>query len=616
MRRFLTTLAILLVVLVAGMTTLVLLVNPNDFRAYMVKQVEERSGYRLQLDSELRWHVWPQLSILSGGMSLSAPGSSAPIVSAENMRLDVQLWPLLSHKLVVKQAMLKGAVIRLTPESEARQTTPGPIAPAGSPSPAEEARWRLDIAKVKVVDSLLVLQRGNNEQINVRDINLAMEQNSARQVSVELSSRITRDQRDLAFSLTADVDLQNFPQQASANITQLDFQLSGAGIPTNGISGAGRVQASYQQQPEKIAFSQLALTTNNSQLSGTGSVTLGDIPHYELALTAEKLDVDSLLGITVTHENNVSEVNAPAVQVKSPAPVISNETTPITLAERLKAFTARVSLQADSVLYRGLDIRQFTLQAENQPGSLEMTTLSGELGDGRFSIPGNVVTTPATTLTLRPELKNIALSQLMTAFALPGNTIDGKVSMAGQFSGNTLALPDLLEQWQGTATLHAQHVRLQGLNIQQMVQMAVARSNGNVRGQERYERYTELQQLEGNIQLSAGKLRLTHLNGHSALLSLSGAGQFDLPARTCDVNVDVSVTQGWQGDDKLIDVLKNTAIPLRVYGSWDKLNYQLQVDQLLRKRLQNELKKRLNEWASQNQQSQKGKDLKQLLDRL
>ncbi len=57
---------ILLVVLVAGLSALVLLVNPNDFRDYMVKQVAARSGYQLQLDGPLRWHVWPQLSILSG----------------------------------------------------------------------------------------------------------------------------------------------------------------------------------------------------------------------------------------------------------------------------------------------------------------------------------------------------------------------------------------------------------------------------------------------------------------------------------------------------------------------------------------------------------------------
>ncbi|MFJ5431510.1 outer membrane assembly protein AsmA [Pectobacterium actinidiae] len=611
MRRFLTTLAILLVVLVAGMTTLVVLVNPNDFRAYMVKQVEERSGYRLQLDGDLRWHVWPQLSILSGGMSLSAPGSSAPIVSAENMRLDVQLWPLLSHKLAVKQVMLKGAIIRLTPESEAKQANNAPIAPAGSQAPSEERHWRLDIDKIKVADSLLILQRSNNEQINVRDINLAMEQNNDRQVNIELSSRINRDQRDIAFSLAADVDLLHFPQQVNANITKLDYQLQGAGIPANGISGTGSVQASYQQQPEKVTFSQLSLNTNNSQLSGAGSVTLGDIPHYELDLLSEKLDLDSLLGIASVKENNVAVVSA-----KSSAPVISNESGASKPEDSLQQFTARLSLRAATLVYRGLDVRQFTLRADNQPGLLDVTALSGELGGGHVSLPGKVVTNSSTNITLRPELKDVELSQLMTAFALPAETVSGKLSMVGQFSGNSIALPALLQQWQGTATLQGNNVRLQGLNIQQMVQMAVARSNGNVRGQERYERYTELQQLTGKVQLNAGKLRLTDLNGRSELLSLTGAGQFDLPAQTCDVNLNVSITQGWQGDEQLVSVLKNTAIPLRIYGEWDKLNYQLQVDQLLRKRLQNELKKRLNDWASQNQQSQKGKDLKQLLDRL
>ncbi|HBW41119.1 MAG TPA: outer membrane assembly protein AsmA, partial [Leclercia adecarboxylata] len=96
MRRVLTTLMILLVVLVAGLSALVLLVNPNDFRTYMVRQVEARSGYTLKLEGPLRWHVWPQLSILSGRMSLTAPGASVPLVAADNMRLDVALMPLFS----------------------------------------------------------------------------------------------------------------------------------------------------------------------------------------------------------------------------------------------------------------------------------------------------------------------------------------------------------------------------------------------------------------------------------------------------------------------------------------------------------------------------------------
>ena len=101
MRRVLTTLMILLVVLVAGLSALVLLVNPNDFRAYMVRQVEARSGYQLKLDGPLRWHVWPQLSILWPHV-VNRAGARAP-VSADNMRLDVALVPLFSHQLQVNR---------------------------------------------------------------------------------------------------------------------------------------------------------------------------------------------------------------------------------------------------------------------------------------------------------------------------------------------------------------------------------------------------------------------------------------------------------------------------------------------------------------------------------
>ncbi|MDI5365409.1 AsmA family protein, partial [Salmonella enterica subsp. enterica serovar Montevideo] len=140
MRRFLTTLMIFLVVLVAGFSALVLLVNPNDFRAYMVQQVAARSEYQLQLDGPLRWHVWPQLSILSGRMTLTARGASEPLVRADNMRLDVALWPLLSHQLHVKQVMLKGGVIQLTPQTEAVRSDDAPVAPKDNTLP-DVACW-------------------------------------------------------------------------------------------------------------------------------------------------------------------------------------------------------------------------------------------------------------------------------------------------------------------------------------------------------------------------------------------------------------------------------------------------------------------------------------------
>ncbi|EOK5769933.1 hypothetical protein ACM6U8_003437, partial [Salmonella enterica subsp. enterica serovar Kentucky] len=54
----------------------------------------------------------------------------------------------------------------------------------------------------------------------------------------------------------------------------------------------------------------------------------------------------------------------------------------------------------------------------------------------------------------------------------------------------------------------------------------------------------------------------------------------------------------------------------RVYGKWQELNYTLQVDQLLRKHLQDEAKRRLNDWADRNKDTRNGKDVKKLLNKL
>lgn len=90
----------------------------------------------------------------------------------------------------------------------------------------------------------------------------------------------------------------------------------------------------------------------------------------------------------------------------------------------------------------------------------------------------------------------------------------------------------------------------------------------------------------------------------------------NLADQTCDTQFDIRVIGGWNGESKLIDFLKEMPVPLRVYGNWQQLNYSLQVDQLLRKHLQDEAKRRLNDWAERNKDSRNGKDVKKLLEKM
>lgn len=610
MRRLLTTLAILLVVVVAGMSALVLLVNPNDFRGYMVKKVEQKSGYQLTLEGDLRWHIWPQLSILAGRMTLTAPGAKAPVVSAENMRLDVKLLPLLSHQLFVKQVMLKNAVIRLTPDSEEHSQVDAPIAPAGSGADAADTAWKFDIDNLRVVDSLLIWQRADNAQINVRDINLTLQQTEKRQAQLDISSRVNRNQRDLAFSMAADIDLQQFPHQIGAKVTQFNYQLVGADIPNGGIQGEGNAQVVYQQTPAQIAVTQLNVSANNSQLTGDISASLGAVPGYVVNLNSANLDLDALSG----WQSSTNTAEQPAVTA---APVIASQVDDRQQnLEALRDFNAQLNLQAAQLTYRGMNVTQLAVAADNQRGLLTLHKLAGQLAGGDFSLPGSLdARGNKPVINVQPTLNQVELGAVLKAFEMP-QMLTGKFSMKGDLTGDRLSSESFEHRWSGTAQLAMQDAQLHGLNIQQLIQQAVARNDNSVRGQDSYQRYTEVKSVSARASLSQGTVKLSSLTADSPLLALTGAGSIDMPGKQCDMALNVRVTGGWQGRGELIEQLQKTPIPLRVYGPWQQLNYQLQVDQVLRKTLHDRAKDALNKWAEKNKDSREGQDLKKLLDKL
>ena len=617
MRRFLTTLMILLVVLVAGFSALVLLVNPNDFRAYMVKQVAVRSGYQLQLDGPLRWHVWPQLSILSGRVMLTAEGASDPLVRADNMRLDVALWPLLSHQLSVKQVMLKGAVIQLTPQTEAVRGKDAPVAPKDNmlPDLAEDKGWSFDIARLRVADSVLVFQHEDDEQVTVRDIRLEMEQDSQHRGTFDFSGRVNRDQRDLALSFNGTVDASDYPHNLSANIEQLSWQLQGADLPPQGINGQGHLQTQWLEEKKQLAFSQIHLTANDSSLAGQVHVTLLEKPEWAVDLKFGQLNLDNLL---VQHDAAVTakgEVQQGQSQSTLARPVIASQVDAVSY-QGLKGFSADIALQADKVLWRKMAFENVSAKIDNRFGLLNIAQLQGKSDGGLISLPGTLDARKGEPRAVfHPRLEGVEIGTILKAFDYP-IALTGKLSLTGDFSGSDIDAQAFRHSWQGQAHVEMNDTRMEGMNFQQMIQQAVERSGGDAKAQQNMENVTRLDRFVTDMTLDNGEVTLDNMVGESAMLALTGKGTLDLVKQNCDTLFNIRVLGGWDGESKLINFLKATPVPLRVYGQWQSLNYSLQVDQLLRKHLQDEAKRRLNDWADRNKDSRNGKDVKKLLDKL
>ncbi|WP_313109888.1 outer membrane assembly protein AsmA [Atlantibacter sp.] len=614
MRRLLTTLMILLVVIIAGLCALVLLVNPNDFRDYMVRQVETRSGYQLKLEGPLRWHVWPQLSILSGRMNLTAPGASQPMVTAENMRLDVKLLPLLSHQLHVRQVMLKGAVVQLTPQSEAHRPKDAPIGPQSGGAPDDNDHgWGFNIARLNVADSVLVFQHEGDEQVTVRNLNLQMDQDDNRQAQVDFSARVMRDQRTLDLSFNAALNVANYPENLTASITNLQYQLQGAGLPRQGIAGQGAFNANWQEELKKLSFSELQLSANDSQLSGDGSVALKKDPQWLLNLAFAKLNLETLLPTQST--TGSSTVQRAQTGNVVPRPLIADNASEDDYSA-LRGFEATANITAQSILWRGLNFSNVRAALTNKSGLLTLSTLEGQLGAGHISLPGSLNTRqkPAQA-SFSPSVQNIEISQVLKAYNYP-IALSGLLSMTGTFSGSQIDATAFRQNWQGEASVEMANSRLEGMNFQQMIQQAVERNNGSVKGQQFEENATKLESFTTDVSLDHGLLTLNQMEGRSAMLTLTGQGTMDLVKEQCDTLFQVKVVDGWKGEGSLVDFLKSTPIPLRVYGSWQQLSYSLQVDQVLRKHLQDEAKRRLNDWADRHKDSSKSKDVKELLKKL
>ncbi|MFB4338879.1 outer membrane assembly protein AsmA [Pantoea sp. CS_6] len=597
MRRVITTLAILLVVVVAGLTALIMLVNPNDFRSYMVQEVEQRSGYQLTIDGDLRWHVWPKLSILAGRMSLTAPGAAQPVVSADNMRLDVNLLPLLSHQLSVSQVMLKNAIVRVTPDSAARAPENAPRAPHNS-EPTSSAGWSFDIDNLQLSDSLLIWQQPGGDAFTFRNLNLDMEQDQSRIATIGLTTSLTRNQRTAVLTLKGQLDKSRYPHQLSGQVAQVDYNLTGASLPPEGIKGTLSFQGNWDLDKNRFDVSNLKLTANDSVLSGRAEGELTPPQKLAMDLHASALNMDNLLFIS-TLTQQMSGQNS---QI-APAPVIADQPEPTNADSPLNDIDLDLSLQADSAVWRGLNLTKLSLKAVNQQGLVTFSTLSGNVGQGSFSVPGSIdIRQPVTQVAFTPVLNQIAIQPLLKALALPPS-LQGTLSLKGELSGENLTLADAKRSWQGKADIQAHDLKLAQLDLQQMVRSAVARVSDRVSSDSQASGQG-IEQVSGQLAMKNGLLTLSHLDGGGKALTLRGEGRINLVQQQLDVTLGLTLSD-WRGDENLVAALSDQVIPFRIYGSWANPQYTLPVDDVMRDRLQNEAKSRLNQWLDRQQAKDK-----------
>jgi AsmA protein len=139
--------AILLVLVAAGVAVLYALFDGEKIKGQLIDTVMEQKQRKLDIPGELKLSVWPDVSIKLGRLTLSEVGGKEEFLALDSARVAVAVMPLLSKQVKVQRVELDGLkmtlvkrkdgtlnIADLTGDAAGKEVPAKPEAGAGAPS--------------------------------------------------------------------------------------------------------------------------------------------------------------------------------------------------------------------------------------------------------------------------------------------------------------------------------------------------------------------------------------------------------------------------------------------------------------------------------------------------
>ncbi len=170
-KQILITVAVLIVMVVCGLTAFVLSFDPNSYKNALQMMVQQRTDRQLVLDGDLKVLLFPKIAIQARQVSLSEKASADTFASVDDFRATIAILPLLTNQLVIEQIDLTGLKARVQRGRAGSFNfddlirwgrLPAPSAPAGDKGLTMDDT-AIDIAGITVKKSEILIQDASSE---------------------------------------------------------------------------------------------------------------------------------------------------------------------------------------------------------------------------------------------------------------------------------------------------------------------------------------------------------------------------------------------------------------------------------------------------------------------
>jgi AsmA protein len=290
------------VVLLAAGAAAVLLAtfDPNEYKGYVTRWAEQRTGRSLAIRDDLNLQLFPSLAIETGGIEVgNAPGfGEEPFATIERAAAEVKLWPLLSRRIELGTIRVDGLRLSLATDADGRgnwedllEAGAAGAEPRGEPRAGTAiADWldTLDVAGVRIRDSSVTLRDPGAMRYSIEDVTLSSGRLRAGE-PVDVSAAF--ELRDLRARRSLGVDAHT-----SATLAQSGVELRGTNAElrfsddAHGRAARGRLTAGVFAAP---AAGPLQLTDTRLDATVTGATAGGEALDVGAAWNAASFDPET-----------------------------------------------------------------------------------------------------------------------------------------------------------------------------------------------------------------------------------------------------------------------------------------------------------------------------------
>lgn len=637
----------LVLLLIAVMAAVVLLVDPNDYKAEL-EQLAAKKQVQLAIDGELSWQFYPRLGLRTGKLTVLPPVKEITTpIAFDGMNIAIKVLPLLDGELVAANVSVDGGTLTLL-DAKGEQVSIANINIRGEDLNTQQRPFPFSLAfelatvnpqqRVSVnIDSQLTIDKAINlfsllestTTVNYSgpatgqkqwpatlalkaDINLASASLTVKEWLLDLFTLSAKGHLNASSAdqiLKSDGDLV----VEINDLNQLLQRLDQAAINTADSNALQKIvlQSQFSLAEKTLNLEELKIQLDDTVLQGKVNALLEEVPQLNVLLAGTEIDIDRYLPPVIADAEPKKEPGTK--QQKDPA----ETDIPV---ESITALPGNYELGFKKVKAKHLVTEDLRLSLSiSKEGLLELKTMQAKLYGGEFNLQGNLdARSPEVLLTLKPTLSPVNVELLLKDLQQTENPLaNGDFAFSADLSTQGATDKALLNNLNGSLTFQSDQLQLNGIDITNSLGKELAALlKSEVPKLMQQSEQTVMTDLVGKANITNGVIDNRVMKANSLCSQFKGEGKINLVNENLRYAISVTFPSSDTNPacEEINPRLKDIAWPVQCKGAFSDEPSKLcgpnkkEMDKIFEKMLKKEAKRKIKKELDKKLKEKLGDD--------